>query len=62
MYVGQCGVPLEYLCPPRYKPLDQQKKKKCFSSQKKGASSTKPNSLHQDRLFGSRLSVAARHP
>ena len=32
MYVGQCGVPLEYFCPPRQKPLDQQKKKKCFLS------------------------------
>ena len=32
MYVGQCGVPLENLCPPRHEPFNQQKKKKCFPS------------------------------
>ena len=32
MSVGQSGVSLENLCPPRHKPLHQQKKKKCFSS------------------------------
>ena len=32
MSVGQSGVSLENLCPPRHKPLHQQKKKKCFPS------------------------------
>ena len=40
MHVGQCGVPLENLCPPRHEPLHKQKKKNSF-----------PLSLEEEILF-----------